>query len=137
MQHMQRSVMATTWGRWADLDLTIRQVKALHVLGESGCISVGALAEKQGTKLPAASILADNLVQAGLIERSEDPEDRRRVLLQLTERGEEIVRRPHMVAELLRGWMEQVSDEDLDALTKGLRALSAVSEPTAEVPAGS
>lgn len=127
MQGMQRSIMAVSWGRWADLDLTIRQVKALHVLGECGGCSVGALAERQGTKLPAASILADNLVHHGLVERSDDPEDRRRVLLRLTPSGEEVVRRPKLIAELMRTWMEEMDDEDLSALTRGLQALSEVS----------
>jgi DNA-binding MarR family transcriptional regulator len=125
LQAVQRTVMASTWGRWADLDLTLHQVKALHVLGECGELTVGALAERQHTKLPAASVLADNLVQAGFVERSEDPEDRRRVQLRLTPRGEEIVRRPREVGELIRGWIEQLEPDEVRALSRGLKALAA------------
>ena len=126
LQAVQRMVMASTWGRWADLDLTMHQVKALHVLGECGELTVGALAERQHTKLPAASVLADNLVQAGFVERSDDPEDRRRVQLRLTPRGEEIVRRPREVGELIRGWIEQLDPEEVRALARGLQALAGV-----------
>ena len=124
LQAVQRMVMAATWGRWADLELTLHQVKALHVLGECGELSVGELAERQRTKLPAASVLADNLVHAGFVERSEDPSDRRRVQLRLTDRGEEVVRRPREVGELIRGWMEQMDPADVRALASGLTALA-------------
>ena len=124
LQSVQRTVMASTWGRWADLDLTMHQVKALHLLGQCGALTVGALAEKQGTKLPAASVLADNLVHAGFVERSEDPDDRRRVQLRLTPRGEEIVRRPHEVGEMIRGWIERMDPDEVRALARGLTALA-------------
>ncbi len=127
LQTIQRTVMAATWGRWADLDLTMHQMKALHLLGQCGALTVGALAERQGTKLPAASVLADNLVHAGFVERSEDPEDRRRVQLRLTARGEEVVRRPHEVGRLLRGWIEQLDAAEVRALARGLKALAEVS----------
>jgi DNA-binding MarR family transcriptional regulator len=134
LQAVQRTVMASTWGRWADLDLTLHQVKALHVLGECGELTVGALAERQHTKLPAASVLADNLVQAGFVERSEDPEDRRRVQLRLTPRGEEIVRRPREVGELIRGWIEQLEPDEVRALSRGLKALAAAAAAGALTP---
>ena len=127
-QRIQRTVMSATWGRWSELDLTIRQMKALHSLGECGELNVGALAERQGTKLPAASILADNLVHAGLVERADDPEDRRRVLLRLTPAGEEVVRRPHEVAALLRSWIERMPPHELSALQRGLRSLAQITE---------
>lgn len=135
LEQVQRTVMASTWGRWADLDLTINQVKALHILGQSGELTVGALAERQGRKLPAASVLADNLVHAGLVERSDDPEDRRRVQLRLTPRGEEIVRRPHEVGQMMRSWIERMDPEDVRALARGLAALAAVAGGS-EVRAG-
>jgi MarR family transcriptional regulator, organic hydroperoxide resistance regulator len=135
LQSVQRAVMAATWGRWADLDLTMHQIKALHVLGQCGELSVGALAERQGTKLPAASVLADNLVQAGLIERSDDPQDRRRVQLRLTDRGEEIVRRPREVGQLISSWLEKMEPEELAALTRGLQTLAEVSGANVNGPA--
>jgi len=127
LQTVQRTVMAASWGRWADLDLTMGQMKALHVLGQCGELSVGELAERQGTKLPAASVLADNLVQAGFVERSEDPDDRRRVQLRLTPRGEEVMRRPREGGELIRGWIEQMDPSEVRALALGLGALPGVS----------
>src|SRR5438445_13111608 len=76
----RRTMMAASWAGWSEVDVTLHQLKALHFLGERGDLSVGGLAECLGTKLPGASIHAEHLVRAGLVVRSEDPDDRRRVL---------------------------------------------------------
>src|SRR4030081_1463545 len=74
---------------WRQLDLTMAQLKCLVVLYRSGETSVRGLADALGTGLPAASLLADRVVQAGLVVRRGDPDDRRRVLLALTPAGQE------------------------------------------------
>lgn len=123
----QRSLMAATWAGWSELDLTLRQLKALHFLGEGRGLTVGGLAELLGTKLPAASIQADHLVRAGLVERTDDPEDRRRVRLALTPHGEELASRPREMPQRLRALLAAMPEADLRALVRGLRALAAVS----------
>lgn len=51
--------------------------------------SVGEIAKDFGISKQAASKLVDTLVIRGYIERGTDPEDRRRLTLELTERGRE------------------------------------------------
>jgi DNA-binding MarR family transcriptional regulator len=51
--------------------------------------SVGNVAKDFGISKQAASKLVDTLVIRGYIERGTDPEDRRRLTLELTERGRE------------------------------------------------
>ena len=51
--------------------------------------SVGNVAKDFGISKQAASKLVDTLVVRGYIERGTDPEDRRRLTLELTERGRE------------------------------------------------
>lgn len=128
-QRVQRALASTIWTRWNDFDLSVRQVKALHVLEGCGELTVGALGERLGIKLPAASIQADNLVQAGLLERHEDAEDRRRVLLRLTAKGEELMERPREVAALLRGWLEELPPAELAALAAALKHLAELASP--------
>src|SRR5690348_2442545 len=91
-QAVKREVTAATWPEWAQLDLSMAQLKALIALHESGRLTVSALAERLGAKPPATSGLIDRLVQAGLVVRDGDPDDRRRVLLELTPSGEDRVR---------------------------------------------
>lgn len=49
--------------------------------------SLSVLAEHLGTTLPAASQLVERQVRAGLVTREQDPKERRRVELGLTEAG--------------------------------------------------
>ena len=51
--------------------------------------SVGNVAKDFGISKQAASKLVDTLVIRGYLERGTDPRDRRRVTLELTERGRE------------------------------------------------
>jgi DNA-binding MarR family transcriptional regulator len=51
--------------------------------------SVGEIAQDFGISKQAASKLVDTLVIRGYLERGTDPEDRRRLTLELTERGRE------------------------------------------------
>jgi DNA-binding MarR family transcriptional regulator len=60
-----------------------------YVLGliESGVSSLSDVIAELGVSKQTASQLVDTLVIRGYLERSADPDDRRRVLVTLTERG--------------------------------------------------
>src|SRR5579871_4974613 len=124
LQRVQRTLATTLWDRLPTPDLSIRQVKALHIIGACRELTVGALGERLGIKLPAASIQADHLVQAGLLERQEDPEDRRRVKLSLTPRGAEILESRREIRVIMRQWIESMPEADVRALARGLRRLA-------------
>jgi DNA-binding MarR family transcriptional regulator len=129
--HAQRTVFramhAATEPAWLQLDLTMSQVKGLFALANGGALTIGALGGALGIGPPGASLLVNRLVHLGLVERAEDPADRRRALVRLTGRGEELVlglrqgRR-----ERLRAWLAQLSDADLAALSRGLCAMAVV-----------
>lgn len=102
------------------------QLKCLVELYRRTELTVRGLADALGRGLPAASLLADRVVQAGLVERRTDPDDRRRVLLRLTTEGEEVAfRLSEGRAALLREWMASLDEADFQALARGLQALAA------------
>ena len=110
---------------WLSLDLTIGQLRALFVLFQVGPTPIGQLGATLGLGKPAASLLVDALVQHGLIERREDPSDRRRTLVRLTPSAEALIAE-HLTGsrERLADWLRQVPAEDLAALARGLRTLA-------------
>ncbi len=71
-----------------ELDLTLTQVKALCALSAAE-LSVKELAERLGLSLPGASRAVDALVDRGLLDRREDPDDRRQKRLTATDAGRE------------------------------------------------
>lgn len=110
-----------------ELDFSMPQLKTLLTLYNAGALSIGHIAELLGVGQPTASHLVDRLVQAGLVERTEDSEDRRRTLAELTPQGVELIERLRQIRiEPLQRWLTQLDDTTLAALHLGFRALADV-----------
>jgi DNA-binding MarR family transcriptional regulator len=123
-----RATHAASTPTWLELQLTMAQLKALFVLLH-GARSVSEVGEALGTGKAAASLLVDRLVQVGLVDRTEDPVDRRRTLVHLTPDGEQAVGQLREAGrERYRVWLDRLSDNDLAALARGIRALADVVE---------
>jgi DNA-binding MarR family transcriptional regulator len=109
---------------WLDLDLTTSQLKVLFVLYADGGASMGQLAGWLGVTLPTVTGIIDRLVEHGLVQRAEDPTDRRVVLSRLTPEGTHAVERLHQAGRArLAELLERVSLADLESFATGLRAL--------------
>jgi len=93
---------------------------AIRVASAAGRISVGELAEQLLVKPHSAAELVNRLESAGLVRRTSDSSDRRRVLLTLTENGEK------RMAELARVQLAELEQhrETLSALMQSLRKKS-------------
>ena len=77
-----------------ELDLTLTQLKTLHVLDlVTGEASVKDVGEALGLSFPAASRTVDGLLRRGYVERREDEQDRRVKRLRLTAAGRDAVER--------------------------------------------
>ena len=124
-KRVHRALLTSTASRWRDIDISMPQLRALYYLRDQSEVSIGGLAELFDISMPAASLLADRLVRAGFAERREDPADRRRVLLGLTRSGARLVTDLREGSySLLRRWMSSLSHDDLEALSRGWRALA-------------
>ena len=67
-----------------ELSLTLAQLKALYLIASSGSMRMSEVAERLGTAASTTSEVVHGLVQLGLLERLEDPADRRQVLVRPT-----------------------------------------------------
>ncbi|WP_029480551.1 MarR family winged helix-turn-helix transcriptional regulator [Deinococcus marmoris] len=72
-------------------DVSFTQMTALYKVRAFAPISVTALAEHLGVSLPATSQLIQELVRRNLMERRENPQDRREKLLALSEKGQQFL----------------------------------------------
>ncbi len=100
------------------------QVKALFVLLQEQPLTVSALADRLGVGISAGSRVVDRLVQFHLVERSDDPDNRRRSLVRLTGHGGALINRLQQGRlDRLRRCLRQLSEEQLSGLINGLRAL--------------
>ncbi len=70
---------------------SVAQVNALFRIRHLGSCGVSDLGEALGVSHAAASQLLEKLVQQGLVERREDPQDRRNKRIQLSPAGERMI----------------------------------------------
>lgn len=108
-----------------ELGLTMTQLKLLTVLDSAGEMNVKALAECMHLSLPGTSRAADALIRRGLLDRREDPADRRSKLLTLTDAGREATGRIAVArVEAFERVTAGLTDEQRDALAAALSPLA-------------
>ena len=122
---MHRSMRG--WGRYAkSTGLSMPQFSVLMQLHHKGACGMSMISEGYDITPAAASQLVDKLVQSGLIQRVEDPSDRRAKLLSLTDKGREFVQQgieeryrwvDELAENLTAGERTQIS-EALDIMTR-------------------
>jgi DNA-binding MarR family transcriptional regulator len=106
--------------------LSVPQIGALVHIHSRGACGVTDIGDDLGVTSAAASQMLERLVQNGLIERHEDPDDRRAKRIELTARGLRMVRgimeiRQRQFAALA----ERMSPDERDLAISALRTLVA------------
>lgn len=92
-RHLLRRFASFSAAAALEAGLTSNQHQALLAIkGHRGAMSVGALAEQLLVAPHTAAELVGRLGEAGLVAKVEDVDDRRRVVLHLTERADEVLR---------------------------------------------
>ena len=105
--------------------LSMPQMSALFHLHHGNECGVSNIGEHLGVTNAAASQMVDRLVQNGLVERTEDPKDRRVKQLKLTEKGTSLIQEG---VELRRRWTEDLTNaltnEEQEAIIAALNTLT-------------
>jgi MarR family transcriptional regulator, organic hydroperoxide resistance regulator len=81
--------------------LTLSQLHLVLPLAD-GPKGVGALADCAGVAPPTASRMIDGLARAGVVDRVQDPDDRRAVLVSLTDEGRRALQQKRRTLNALR-----------------------------------
>jgi DNA-binding MarR family transcriptional regulator len=108
--------------------VTDRQVTLLRYIRNHSALTFRELAAKDGISGPALSGHIDRLEIAGLVVRTRDESDRRRVRLAVTEEGARLLRR---VQARRTSWLtdrlSQLEPEELNAVYAALQPLGRLS----------
>ena len=132
LRELLHSLLMSSLPAWLDLELTLPQLRTVFVVAHNKQSSVMQIAQHLGIGMPTASHLIDKLVQAGLVERGEDPGDRRRAIVQLSPAGGELIEKLLGWENFLGGKLQQIPQEDLTRLRRGLNSLmQALNAPAA------
>ncbi|MFF2543157.1 MarR family winged helix-turn-helix transcriptional regulator [Kitasatospora sp. NPDC058063] len=107
--------------------LSLTHARALRTLAEQGPLTISGLAAATETTGAATTQLVNGLVTAGYVTRTRQPEDKRSVLVALTDTGRaRHDQRQNALAEALHADLDDYDDEALDRAAEVLRRLSAV-----------
>ena len=140
VDRLRRNVESDDWFYWnpyqGDVAVGVEEVRAGigklafaigrgEVTGTQAAPADVAVVPRQEEPLgDVAGILVQQLVAQGLVERSEDTNDRRRTYVRLTERGAGLLAgRREQIRSSLRQWLGKMEDEGLADLERGLSAL--------------
>ncbi|MGB6161011.1 MAG: MarR family transcriptional regulator [Pseudonocardiaceae bacterium] len=86
-----RKMVSTRPAAWAGTEMTLSQLIALHFISAKAPMTLISLSEALGTRPPATSAMVDRLARAGLVCRTPDPTDLRRVLLAVTSTAAQMI----------------------------------------------
>jgi DNA-binding MarR family transcriptional regulator len=97
--------------------------KLMSAIAAQEPATLNQVAKKVGRGAPAVSRSVDSLVRAGLIERTQDPDNRRRLALRLTEKGREQLDGHSSCASTFVARLERLAHSELRALERAIEIL--------------
>jgi DNA-binding MarR family transcriptional regulator len=113
-----------TWVTEGPRERTERaQRKLLSAIADSEPATLNDVAKAIGRGAPAVSRSVDALVRAGLVERTQDPNNRRRLALRLTPQGRELLERRVAGGAALRNKLNRLAHSELRALERAIEIL--------------
>lgn len=95
----------------------------LSAIGSREPATLNDVAKAVARGAPAVSRSVDSLVRAGLVERTQDPDNRRRLALRLTQRGRETLATRATRNASLQGKLERLAQSELRAVERAIEIL--------------
>jgi DNA-binding MarR family transcriptional regulator len=107
------------------LGVTPPQLYMMFVLCEKGQCKVTSLAEHVGVKPSAITVMIDRLIQQGLAQRQHDEQDRRVVMLAITDKGKQVLRKFEQTRnEIMRSYFVKLEPGEVEQMVRILEKLA-------------
>lgn len=101
-----------------------REAAVLRAIDNPQPLAQGEIARRMGIDRTTMVALIDDLEERGLVQRRQDPEDRRRNVVELTDLGQDITRQAARAGEQAeRAFLSPLSAGEAQQFKKTLRAL--------------
>ena len=99
------------------------QRKLMGAIASHQPATLGEVANAVGRGAPAVSRSVDSLVRAGLVERTQDPNNRRRLALRLSEAGRARLDAPPASNRGLASQLDRLAHSELRAIERALEIM--------------
>jgi len=133
----------TTWAmkcamsqRLVRLGVSMAQFHIAVTLQRNGVMTMGRLADLLGVSLSNASGLIDRLEERGYVERTRVPEDRRIVMVRITDAGARLIEENDALSdELMREVLARLGPDELPSIARATAGVRMALEATTDVRA--
>lgn len=114
--------------------VTVPQLRVMMMIATRGAVNLAAVAAGLQVSASNASRICDRLLKIGMVDRRDDPADRRNIALTLTPDGQALIDRVvHHRRIAIRRILREMSPAQRDALATALDAFATVAgEPQEE-----
>jgi DNA-binding MarR family transcriptional regulator len=121
--------------RLVRLGISMAQLNIMYTLQRNGVMTMSHLADVLGVSLSNATGLVDRMEERGFIERSRVPEDRRVVLVHVTQAGTQLIQESDALSdELMRNVLAHLDPAELPAIAHAVAEVRSALEVTATQP---
>ena len=125
MDRMRVGMRSRSPVAWIEPELTMPQARTLFFLSQ-GPTRMGDISAYLDRGMPSATSMVDRLLKKGLVERIEDPQDRRVVVCRLTALGEEAVEKFAQIGHIrTEALADALTVDELEAVVPAIEILSA------------
>jgi DNA-binding MarR family transcriptional regulator len=121
--------------RLVRMGISMAQLHILYTLQRSGEMPMSRLAEMLHVSLSSATGLIDRVEERGFVERTRVPEDRRIVLIRVTDAGRRMLEEVDAISsDLLRSVFGRIGRSQLGAVGRAIAELRSALEEETGVP---
>ncbi len=99
------------------------QRKLMSAIAARQPATLGDVSSAVGRGAPAISRAVETLVRAGLVDRTHDPDNRRRLALRVSESGENMLRAKPASHGHMTGALERLAQSELRAIERAIEIL--------------
>ncbi|GFG53596.1 MarR family transcriptional regulator [Mycolicibacterium agri] len=131
-----RALVGISAASIAEVDdvVTVPQLRVMMMIATRGGMNLSTVAEGLRVSPSNASRICDRLLRIGMIDRREDPADRRHITLTLTSQGQALIERViRHRRSAIRGILRQMTPRERERLAAALNEFAAIAgEPWAD-----
>jgi DNA-binding MarR family transcriptional regulator len=121
--------------RLVRLGISMAQLNIMYTLQRDGVMTMSRLADVLGVSLSNATGLVDRMEERGFIERTRVPEDRRVVLVRVTDAGTRMIQENDALSdELMREVLARLDPAELPVIAHAMAEVRSALEATPVVP---
>jgi DNA-binding MarR family transcriptional regulator len=127
LQQIASDKMDDAFTRMSGINLT--DGRCLDLLDVHDGLTAGELAEAASLSPGAVTTVLDRLERMGLVTRTRDEADRRRVLVEMTPKARQLAYEAYgPVSAYARDYIEQLTDDEIDVISRFLEVAIEVNE---------